>query len=58
MIAGHRLNRVLPFTVAAMFIVLAASRPAQRGAWIALALVFLVIGIARNRRGGGQGAAE
>jgi hypothetical protein len=56
--AGNRLNRVLPFTVAAMFIVLAASRPAQRGAWIALAIVFLVIGIARNRRRGGQGETE
>lgn len=57
MIAGNRLNRVLPFTAAAMFIVLAASRPAQRGVWIALAIVFLVIGLRRNRRGGGKGGA-
>lgn len=50
---GNRLNRVLPFTAAVVFLALAASRPAQRGAWIALAIVFFVIGLRRNRRGGG-----
>jgi hypothetical protein len=52
---GNRLNRVLPFAAAMLFLVLAASRPAQRGVWIALAIVFLVIGLRRNRRGGGEG---
>ena len=56
--AGNWLNRVLPFTAAMMFFILAASRPAQRGAWIALAVVFLVIGLRRNRQDGGDGGAQ
>jgi hypothetical protein len=52
---GNRLHRVLPFTAAAVFLALGLTRPEQRGVWIALAVVFLVIGIRRNRRAGGGG---
>ena len=48
---GNRLYRVLPFSAAMMFVILAVGRPAQRGAWIALAIVFFVIGLRRNRGG-------
>lgn len=51
---GNRLHRVLPFTAAVIFLALAASRPPQRGVWIVLAVVFLAIGIRRNRRSDGK----
>jgi hypothetical protein len=41
----------LPFlAVALMFFVLALARPAQRGVWIAIAGVALIIGLRRRRR--------
>jgi hypothetical protein len=47
------LARVLPFTAAAVFFAMAATRPAQRGLWIAAGVIFLVLGVRRTRRGGG-----
>ena len=42
-----RLRRITPFIVAIMFLLLAMNRPDQRGVWIALGIVFLLIGLRR-----------
>jgi len=45
----QRLAIVLPLAVAIIFFILAFSRPHQRGVWLSLGLVSLVIGAARRR---------
>ena len=42
--------RALPFVVAMLFVLFAFSRPQSRTVWIALAAVFIVIGIRWRRR--------
>lgn len=42
-------RRRLPFAVALMFFALAFGRPAQRGAWLVLGVVFLIIGLRRAK---------
>jgi len=39
----------LPFAVALMFFALAFSRPAQRGVWMAIGVIFIVVGLRRGR---------
>lgn len=39
----------LPFALALMFFLLSFGFPAQRGVWIALGVVFLVIGLRRKK---------
>jgi hypothetical protein len=42
--------RALPFIVAMLFVLLAVSRPHSRAVWLALAGVWIVIGIRLRRR--------
>ena len=42
--------RALPFIVAMLFVLLAFARPHSRAVWLALAAVFIVIGIGWRRR--------
>ena len=42
--------RALPFIVAMLFVLIAFSRPHSRAVWLALAGVWIVIGIRRRRR--------
>jgi len=44
-----RIRHRLPLAVALMFIVLAFERPAQRGAWLGIGVVFLAFGLRRRR---------
>lgn len=45
-----RLRKALPFLgIALMFFLLSLSRPAQRGAWLAIGVVFLVVGLRRTK---------
>ena len=46
---NDRLRRIMPFIVAIMFLLLALNRPDQRGVWIAIGIVFLLIGFRRSR---------
>jgi len=45
----QRVRARLPILVALFFFVIAFSRPAQRGAWLAIGIVFLVIGLRRRK---------
>jgi hypothetical protein len=44
-----RLRTILPFVVAFLFLALAMSRAPQRALWIALAVIFILVGIRRRR---------
>jgi hypothetical protein len=46
----QRIAVVLPFAAALVFFVLAFSRPQQRGVWLAIGVVFLVVGMIRRRK--------
>jgi len=46
------IRRVTPFVVAIMLFLLARARPDQRGVWIALGVIFLLIGLRRLRARG------
>jgi hypothetical protein len=46
---NDRLRRITPFIVAIMLFLLAMNRPDQRVVWIALGIVFLLIGFRRSR---------
>jgi hypothetical protein len=43
------IRKRLPFAVALMLFALAVSRPAQRGTWLAVGIIFLVIGLGRSK---------
>lgn len=45
----QRVRARLPLVVALLFLVLAFSRPSQRGALLAIGVVFLVIGLRRRK---------
>jgi hypothetical protein len=45
----QRLRRILPIVVALMFFALSFSRTHERGVWLGLGVVFLIIGIRRKR---------
>jgi hypothetical protein len=46
-----RIAVILPLAAALVFFVLAFSRPQQRGVWLAIGVVFLVVGVLRWRKG-------
>lgn len=53
----HRLRRLLPPIVAILCFSLAISRPVQRGTWIVLGIVFLIVGLLWRKRDGAPPAA-
>ena len=45
-----RLRRVMPLFIAILFFIISINRPQQRGVWIGLGAVFLIIGLRRRKR--------